>query len=458
MSLSRASLAALVLAAAPAVASAAEWEVTGKVEANPLRIETFMDTYEVKGPADLVARLQAVAGMNRTVTARVESDSPGRGLFHAAYEVGLVSLSGYSTAPTAVRSEPSSNAPTTSTLDPMKDFKVVGTAGDFLQVQLADGTRGYVPAGFTSIGEDHPIARAIAESILGPIFAHTSRNNDARTFHPDGLYFEGKVTSLNPSGELGAIAQRLVGSAVVRPSLGAHKDGQPDSKIDIPGFTIRLTAPGAAIGPNPEPGDENFTFLADLTSLGKLVVAPFVTNQFDYFDAKNVYYPGGVSYKVASSSGQPRDVQLRVVPEAFTPSDPALAHPTNGAQRDQKLEAAVREGKAALRIEAQLDGGAWTPVARISMEKPLTMDNEAFHYYPDLAGRGLVPQGTVNALRAELYPQSQAARPANEAERRAEDEAKAAEAAKGKTGRELEQEAGPRKGIADALKGEGGEK
>jgi hypothetical protein len=70
------------------------------------------------------------------------------------------------------------------------------------------------------------------------------------------------------------------------------------------------------------------------------------------------------------------------------------------------------------------------------------MDNEAFHYYPDLAGRGLIPQGIVNALRAELYPESQAARPQTTEERDAEDAAKAAAKAA---------PAAPEKGIVDAL-------
>ncbi len=340
-------------------------------------------------------------------------------------------MSGHATAPSQLLSSPGSDASELEAIGPETEYTITGVSGDFMQVKLADGKTGYVPTSFASVGEDHWLARDIGEDILGPLFAHTSASSDARTFHPDGFYFEGTVTSLDPAGPLAKLAGRLVGSAVVRPSLGAHKAGTPDGKFDIPGFTIRLTTTGAAIGPNPEPGDENFTFLAGLKSLANLATAPFTENQFDYLDPGNTYYPA-IAYRIAPSSAtdsEPaQDISLRVVPEAFTPSDATLVKPKNGNQRDAKLKLAVQEHKAALRIEGQVKGGQWTPLVRITMDKPITMDNEAFHYYPDLAGRGLIPQGVVNALRAELYPASQAARPKTGAERTAEDDAKAAAA------------------------------
>lgn len=471
----------IALASSPAVARADQWDVSGTLQANPLRIESLFATYKIEGPADLVQRLGEVAGMGRSVSATVESDASGTGLFHQDYTVNLVSVSGHTTAPTTVLESPSAGAKVVSTLDPETDFTVKsagssatpsGAAGAFYQVQLKDGTTGYVPASFTSIGEDHTVSRAVASDVLGPIFAKTSADNDARTFHPDGFYFEGKVTSLNPPAPFATLAQRMLGSAVVRPSLGVHKAGTPDSKLDIPGFTIRLVETGATVGPEPSPGDENFTFLASLKSLADIAIAPFLSNQFDYFDPGNTYYPA-IAYRIsptsASDSEPTQNVWLRVVPEAFTPDDASLAHPTNGDQRDAKLLAGVKEHKAALRIEVQLDqslatkllddvetlaqtrsivaawqGQPWTPLVRISMDQSIPMDNEAFRYYPDLAGRGLVPQGVVNALRAEVYPKSQAARPATTAEREADDAAKAAAKA-AKTPQ------APEKGIVDEL-------
>ncbi len=419
----------VVVALAPAAVHAEERQVSGTIEADPLRIEGLLGSYTITGPAALAQRLNEVAGMGRTVTASVDIDSPGVGLLRKTYAATLVSVSGHATAPAQLVSDPTPGSSAIESVGPETQLTITGSDNDMLEVRLADGKTGYVPASFTSVGQDHTIARDIGRDILGPIFAKTSAANDARTFHPDGLYFEGKVTSLSPpSPVLANLAQRLVGSAVVRPSLGVHKAGTPDGKLDIPGFTIRLTTTGAAIGPEPLPGDENFTFLADLKSLGDIVVAPFVTDQFDYLDPGNTYYPA-VPYRIAPTSESDQEptqnVSLRVVPEPFTPTDPALAHPKNGDQRDQKLELAVQEKKAALRIEAQIGGGAWTPLVRISMDQSIPMDNEAFRYYPDLAGRGLIPQGAVNAIRAEVYPDSQAARPQTAAERAADEAASA---------------------------------
>jgi len=447
-SLSAALLALMV--SSPALAHAEERDVSGTIEANPLRIESLFATYIVTGPDSLTQSLRAVAGMGRSVTARLDVGG-GTGLIEKKYTASVLSLSGHATAPSQLLSSPASDASGLEAIGPETEYTITGVSGDFMRVELADGKTGYVPASFASVGQDHPIARDIGKNILGPIFAHTSASNDARTFHPDGFYFEGKVTSLDPSGPLANLASRLVGSAVVRPSLGAHKAGTPDGKFDIPGFTIRLTTTGAPIGPNPNPGDENFTFLAGLKSLANLATAPFTENQFDYLDPGNTYYPA-ISYRIAPSSAtdsEPtQDISLRVVPEAYTPSDPSLAKPTNGDQRDAKLELAVKEHKAALRIEGQVKGGAWTPLVRITMDQPITMDNEAFHYYPDLAGRGLVPQGVVNALRAELYPESQAARPQTAAERAA-DAAKSA-AAKATSGAAIAKPT-PAKGFIDQL-------
>lgn len=411
------------------MARAEERNVTGTIEASPLRIKAFLKTYIITGPDSLTQSLSAVAGMGRRVSARLDV-GVGSGFIEKEYMASVLSVSGHATAPSQLLSSPRSDASGVQALGAQAEYTITGVDGDFTQVKLADGKTGYVPTSFASVGEDHWIARFIGKNVLGPIFAHTSDKSSARTFHPDGVYFEGKVTSLDPPAPFAKLASRLVGSAVVRPSLGAHKTGTPDGKFDIAGFTIRLTTTGAAIGPNPNPGDQNFTFLAGLKSLANLATSPFTQNQFDYLDPGNAYYPA-IAYRIASASdGEPtQDISLRVVPEPFTPSDASLANPTNGDQREAKLRLAVQEHKAALRIEAKVKGGAWTPLVRIAMERPITIDNEAFHYYPDLAGRGLIPQGVVNALRAELYPASQAARPQTAEERAQEDAAKAAEEA-----------------------------
>jgi hypothetical protein len=437
----------------PAMARAEERDVSGTIEANPLRIQTRFAIYIITGPDSLTQSLRAVAGMGRSVTTRLDVGKAGLlGVLEGKYTASVVSVSGHATAPSQLLTSPASDASGLEAIGPETEYTITGVSGDFMQVKLADGKTGYVPASFASVGEDHWLARDIGKDILGPIFAHTSASNDARTFHPDGFYFEGKVTSLDPKGPLAKLASRLVGSAVVRPSLGAHKTGTPDGKFDVPGFTIRLTTTGAAIGPNPNPGDQNFTFLAGLESLANLATAPFTENQFDYLAPGNTYYPA-ISYRIAPNSAtdsEPtQDISLRVVPEAFTPSDATLVKPTNGDQRDAKLKLAVQEHKAALRIEGQIKGGNWTPLVRITMDEPLAMDNEAFHYYPDLAGRGLIPQGVVNALRAELYPASQAARPTTGAERTAEDAAKAAAAKAAAAG---EAKPTPMKGFIDRLK------
>jgi hypothetical protein len=425
----------LAVAFSTAIARAEEREVSGTIEADPLRIKAFLKTYIITGQDPLAQSLDAVAGMGRRVTARLDV-GVGSGFIEKKYLARVLSVSGHATAPSPLLSAPRSDATRLETVGAQTDYTITGVDAGFMRVELPGGQTGYVPASFVSVGADHWIARKIGRDILGPIFGRTSAKKEARTFHPDGFYFEGAVTSLDPPAPYAALANRLVGSAVVRPSLGAHEAGSPDGKFDVAGFTIRLTTTGAPIGPDPSPGDQNFTFLAGLKSLAHIVISPFTQNQFDYLDPTNVYYPA-ISYRVA---GEAREISLRVVAEPYTPSDPALVTPRNGAQRDAKLKLAVQERKAALRIEGKIEGGAWTPLVRIAMERPLSMDNEAFRYHPDLAGRGLIPQGAVNALRATVYPASQAARPRTAAERAAGDSGTASPSAPT-----------PTKGFADRL-------
>jgi hypothetical protein len=433
----------------PLVASAQELPVKGTLEDNPLRIVSGLTTYTIDGQGALVDHVRAVASLGRSVAASVKSDAPAtHDLLSTNSTVGLVSIGGRTTANTALFADHSASAAQLEKLDvesPITLTDVVvapgsGASQEWFKVTLGDGSSGWVPAGFVAIGTDDPMVRAVAHAIAAPIFAHTSAANDARTFHPDGLYFQGTAKSLSPGAPFTNEAKRMEGAAVIRPSEGVHKAGAPDAR-DVLGFTIRLTTAGVAIGPEPQPGDENFTFLAWAQNLAEIPIALFVADSYDYFSPKNQYY-AMIPYRIAETS---RPVLLRVVPEPFTPDDASLANPTTGDGRDKKLEAGVAEHKAALRIQGQvqqtlvqsvLSGLAalspigkatppsWVDLVRITFDAPLTMDNEAFHYYPDLAGRGLIPTGSINAIRAEVYPSSQAARPATAAARKAADAAK----------------------------------
>ena len=58
----------------------------------------------------------------------------------------------------------------------------------------------------------------------------------------------------------------------------------------------------------------------------------------------------------------------------------------------------------------------WEPVARLTLERRVTIDQASLRFSPFNAGRGLRPVGFVHGLRAATYAASQRARPATGAD------------------------------------------
>ena len=111
-----------------------------------------------------------------------------------------------------------------------------------------------------------------------------------------------------------------------------------------------------------------------------------------------------------------------------------------GQNRSEKFKKAVAAGKAVFRLEAQradswsrewvgVDLGRlwrdkswssgraeqpWIPVATLTFEAPVTVDQGKLKYHPKLQGRGLRPIGLVTAIRGSAYRASSDARPASE--------------------------------------------
>lgn len=72
------------------------------------------------------------------------------------------------------------------------------------------------------------------------------------------------------------------------------------------------------------------------------------------------------------------------------------------------MQDAIDRGEAVFRFELFVKG-RWEPVAAVRL---LEVDQAALRFWPDRAGRGLVPRGFVEAMRRGTYFLSQAARPA----------------------------------------------
>ena len=89
----------------------------------------------------------------------------------------------------------------------------------------------------------------------------------------------------------------------------------------------------------------------------------------------------------------------------------------SGLPRMAHLAREVEAGRATWTMEARrlatpFFRRRWEPVARLTLERRLTIDQAALRFSPFITGRGLCPVGFVHGLRAATYALSQAARPA----------------------------------------------
>lgn len=319
---------------------------------------------------------RAVALEGRTLADTVLLDDPGLG------GTSLASLSLHT--PVAVFERRSVSGPT--------------GRQPWLRVALKGGQRGWLLAEQVRVGTDSPVGDAIG-GLLAPGFGLGSKLRGARFFHPDGHVYEATVTSLHP-GAFAATAARLEGAALIRLGLGMHRLTDPNAEpwFDALSLAIRFTDPRHGVTTRVHEGDQDLLVTAWAERFHQFFWrVPFVGETKDFL--ANDYFPA-MPFRV---EGQ--DVWLRVVP-----SD--RGYTSRGAGRIERLDNAIADGQARFTLAVQRDGEeAWTPLVELRFARRVDVDQDALHYHPGLAGRGLQPTGWVAAARGAVYRASQDARP-----------------------------------------------
>lgn len=211
-----------------------------------------------------------------------------------------------------------------------------------------------------------------------------------RLFHPDGVIYRAEVEPIARDGQLGLLAQRLAGTALVR--LSGALRGWPQGKraLDLLGVVVRFRSVDDAT-PRSLPGDQDL-LLVTAKSVPGIVLAPLRTNVNDFLG--NRYY--AILPFTLEGLGK---VYLRLVPQAKAPAGP---------DRRERLALAVAQGKAVLRLEMQVadHGDQWLPIASIVLRERLSIEDRELTFDPGSSAMGLVPRGVLQWLRPTAYAAS----------------------------------------------------
>ena len=212
-----------------------------------------------------------------------------------------------------------------------------------------------------------------------PIFLR-SLVRGARAFHPHGTVCHAEVTALDA-----VIGPRLAGRARVR--LSGVAGGENAERPGVLGIAIQLGA------------DQDLalaTFEAFLkTSEGRRTtdVADYLGNQFASVAPWRVRGLGVIWF--------------RLIPHP----DAAVA---KTGTRVERLDADVAAGRARFLLEAReapgRDGPLLSRLAELRLIERMTDDDATFRMSMLRTGRGLIPTGFRNGIRAIVYPVSQLAR------------------------------------------------
>jgi hypothetical protein len=237
----------------------------------------------------------------------------------------------------------------------------------------------------------------LAGLALSPFTGAVSALRQSRMFHPRGLVCRAEVIAMAGTAALEPLAAALAGPALVRWSSAWWKLGE---RADVLGCAIRFSSD--PLGSEPLLSDQDL-LLATIQRPWSMPFAPWTTRQHDFL--ANCYY--GVSpFEVDE-----RRVEWRLRPEHESPL---------GSSRRERLEHALRNDTARLRLELAPYAGAlheprnvsFESVAQLRLQQLVEIDQEALRFDPFRAGRGVVPVGFVHALRKATYRLSQRARPA----------------------------------------------
>ena len=230
-----------------------------------------------------------------------------------------------------------------------------------------------------------------------PFIAAIARLRRARMFHPDGHTFTGVVEPFRdedgraPSDPALLDLAGALGSRVLARLSGALWRGEVEH-LDVLGLALRFRPSAQPFDHRPHAGDTDLltaTIRSPLTMLG----APLVTDASDFV--------GNRYWAVSPFVFDGTRLELRLVPVTGGPS---------AGTRLERLRAAVATGRAAWWLDARRTLHLrWHRVARITLEAPIELDQDALRFDPF---RGVLrPVGLVHAIRRAAYPASQGSRP-----------------------------------------------
>ncbi|MGK3997408.1 hypothetical protein [Sorangium sp. So ce1024] len=210
-------------------------------------------------------------------------------------------------------------------------------------------------------------------------------------FHADGVVYCAGVKALAVEGEVGALAQRLAGPALVRLSsaLWRWRGGGRGRRPDLLGIAVRFRASEEVV-PAASEGDQDLIFLS-ARRFSMIPIAFFTTKTRDFM--ANDYY-AQLPFNVADFGR----AEFRLVP---------LRASTVEGDRLEKLERAAASGLALLRIEVRRGRrGRWMAVADIELYEQVNIDQNALRFDPFRTGRGITPRGLLQATRLATYAAS----------------------------------------------------
>lgn len=212
-----------------------------------------------------------------------------------------------------------------------------------------------------------------------PIFVR-SLIRGARAFHPRGTVCRAEIIALDQ-----VVGPRLAGPARVRLASATADENSPSPSII--GMSIKL-------------GRDQDLAVATFESFAQAGEATQQTNVADYL--ANQY--ASVAPWRARGLGV---IWLRAMP------DPAASAPKTGT-RVERLDADIAAGRAKFVLEAREapgpGGAVRSRLAELRLTERLPEDDPAHQISMFRRGRGVVPTGFRNGVRAIAYPASQLAR------------------------------------------------
>lgn len=226
--------------------------------------------------------------------------------------------------------------------------------------------------------------------VMAPVTAAVALARRSRMFHPDGVVLKSRVDPVALDPELWKLAKRLEGPAIARLSSAWWK-AEKEWKDNL-GLALRLRT-SEEVGVEIHERDQDLLF-ATIRSPWTVVLAAITTDVRDFL--ANDYY--AVSPFKVQGVGK---VRWRLVSERPF---------TQGERRIDKLREAVRNGMAVFTLEAKRKGREYEPVARVTLQEEVEIDQRMLRFDPFLDGRQIVPASFVHKLRPGAYAGSQKTR------------------------------------------------